>query len=83
MDPPRLLMAEKKNQATKTRPQMHAGAHLSPPWHSSSPPYLQRGVFLCVIGGSVLTETDGGTERGPARSRQWRSLPPLFWLPVK
>lgn len=29
--------------------QMHAGAHLSPLLHLSSPPYLRRGVFLRAI----------------------------------
>lgn len=52
-----------------------ADAHLS---YSSCPPCLQRGVFLRVISGSMLTETDGRTERGLAHQHKWRNLPLLF-----
>lgn len=45
---------------------MRAGTHLSLLSYSSVLSHLQRGVFLCAITDFVVTETDGGIERGTA-----------------
>lgn len=58
----------------------HTHTHSAPLSYSSVLSHLQRGVFLRAISDFVLTETDGGIERGMAQQQRRRKLPPPFTL---
>lgn len=58
--------------------QIHAGTHLSPLPYSSVLSHIQHSVFLCAISDFVVTETDGGIERGMAHQQKGINLPLAF-----
>ncbi len=72
--------AHKSQPKHTSASQMHAHTHLSPFSYSSVLSHLQRGVFLCAIPDFVVTETDGGIERGMAQQQKRRNLPLPFTL---
>lgn len=61
---------------------MHAHTHTrsAPLSYSSVLSHLQRGVFHRAISDFVLTETDGGIERGMAQQQRRKKLHSPFTL---